>query len=132
MRPKLWIAGLLLFGEVAITGIEGLADSSPTDAATHVALVSTDGNGKVDNVLDTATVLLSKDADLKLLERTEVNRILHEQNLLQAGIVRAEDAVKAGQLLHVDLFAVLEGATTNGRQASFSLGLVVFDAKTGV
>ena len=101
-------------------------------AATRIALVGSGGNGGVENVLDAATVLLSKDMDLQLLDRSEVGRVLREQEISLAGLVRAEHAVKAGQLLHADLFAVLEGALTNETGASPPFGLVVFDAKNGV
>jgi hypothetical protein len=88
-------------------------------------------NGSLANILDTATALLSKDADLQLLDRAEVDRVLREHALSLAGLERAEHAVKAGQLLQADLFAVLEGSLTNEAGESTSLGLVVFDAKTG-
>ena len=103
-----------------------------TYAATRIALVGSGGNDGVGNVLDLATALLGKDTDLQFLDRAEVDRILREQAFSLAGMVRAEDAVKAGQLLHVDLFAVLEGTLTNEAGDFPSLGLVVFDAKSGV
>ena len=103
-----------------------------TDAATRIALVGSGGNNGVGNTLDLATALLGKDTDLQLLDRAEVDRMLREQAFSLAGMVRAEDAVKAGQLLHVDLFAVLEGTLTNELREYASLGLVVFDAKSGV
>ena len=88
-----------------------------TDAATRIALVGSGGNDGVGNVLDLATALLSKDTDLQLLDRAQVDRILREQAFSLAGMVRAEDAVRAGQLLHVDLFAVVEGILTNEIQS---------------
>lgn len=125
------------------------------DAATRLALVGGEGNGGVENVLDIATALLGKDANLQLLDRAEVGRVLREHELSLAGLVGAEHAVKAGQLLQADLFAVLEGSPANETESSAvgratlqrsrseignpaneteslaSLGLVVFDAKTG-
>jgi hypothetical protein len=101
-------------------------------AATRIALVGSGGNDGVGNALDLATALLGKDTDLQLLDRTEVDRVLREQAFSLAGMIRAEDAVKAGQLLHVDLFAVLEGTPTNETENYSSIGLVVFDAKSGV
>ena len=103
-----------------------------TDAATRLALVGSGGSRGVGNALDLATALLGKDTDLQLLDRAEVDRVLREQAFSLTGMVRAEDAVKAGHLLHVDLFAVLEGTLTNELREYASLGLVVFDAKTGV
>jgi hypothetical protein len=118
---------LLAFLTLAVSG-----QIPAANAATRIALVSSGGNGGIENVLDAATVLLSKDTELQLLDRAEVGRMLREQELSLAGLVRAEQAVKAGQLLHADLFAVLEGALTNITEANLPLGLVVFDAKTGV
>jgi hypothetical protein len=102
-----------------------------TNAATRLALVGGETNAGLANVLDTTTALLGKDAGLQLLDRAEVGRVLREHELSLAGLVGAEHAVKAGQLLQADLFAVLEGALTNEVGGAMSLGLVVFDAKTG-
>jgi len=117
MNPRLLLL-LALISAVAMIG--------KTQAATRIALVGA-GNG-VENVLDAATALMSKDTDLQFLDRAEVGRVLREQEISLAGLVRAEHAVKAGQLLHADLFAVLEGATAGPP----SFGLVVFDAINGV
>ncbi len=122
MNPQL----LLLLAVISAT-----ASTGSGLAATRLALVGSGGNGGVEKVLDAATALLSQDTDLQLLDRAEVGRVLREQELSLAGVARAESAVKAGQLLHADLFAVLEGALTNETAAAPSLGLVVFDAKSG-
>jgi len=110
--------------------ISAAATIGKTHAATRIALAGA-GNG-IENVLDAATALLSKDTDLQLLDRAEVGRVLREQEISLAGLVRAEHAVKAGQLLHADLFVVLEGALTNAPEVSPAFGLVVFDAINGV
>ena len=116
---------LLLLALISVAATIG-----KTHAAMRIALVGA-GNG-VENVLDAATALLSKDTDLQFLDRSEVGRVLREQEISLAGLARAEHAVKAGELLHADLFAVLEGAVTNQADASPLFGLVVFDAKNGV
>jgi hypothetical protein len=67
-----------------------------------------------------------------MLERGEIARVLQEQQISLAGVVGANEAVKAGQLLHADLFAVVEGTPGNDRGENPPLGLVVFDARTGV
>jgi hypothetical protein len=126
---------LASFASVGLSRSAGAFDHpafGQTYAATRIALVGSGGNDGVGNVLDLATALLGKDTDLQLLDRAEVDRILREQAFSLAGMVRAEDAVKAGQLLHVDLFVVVEGTLTNEVQDYASLGLVVFDAKSGV
>jgi hypothetical protein len=108
-----------------------LVAAEASAAATRLAPVAGDSNAGLETVLDSAIVLLSKEADLQLLDRAEVSRVLREQELTLDGLVRAEHALKAGQLLRADLLAVLEGTLTNGT-SSLSLGLVVFDARTGV
>jgi hypothetical protein len=108
--------------------ISPLVTSGETHTVTRIVLVGSGSNGGIENVLDTATALMSKDADLQFLDRAEVGRVLREQEISLAGLVRAEHAVKAGQLLRADLFAVLEGSTTGPP----SFGLVIFDAKNGV
>jgi hypothetical protein len=129
MQRAIRLSGVLALALLALSAFGQIPE---THAASRIALVGSGGNDGSLKVLDLTTVLLSKDAVLQLLDRAEVDRVLREQALSLAGMVRAEDVVKAGQLLHVDLFAVLEGSLTNESQASVSLGLVVFDAKTGV
>jgi len=98
-------------------------------AATRAALVGGDGgNHQINKALDLATVQLSSDAKIALLERSEIDRVLSEQNLSLSGLVDAETVVRAGKLLAVDLFAVVESAG-EGKEA---LGLVVFDAPTAL
>src|SRR5438552_14733450 len=121
MNPRLLLL-LALISAVAMIG--------KTQAATRIALVGA-GNG-VENVLDAATALMSKDTVLRFVDRAEVGRVLREQEISSAGLVRAEHAIKAGQLLHADLFAVLEGALTNETKVPTTFGLVVLDAKNGV
>jgi hypothetical protein len=145
VRPALLLLAVIL----AATAIGRM------DAATRLALVGGEGNGGVENMLDMATALLGKDPDLQLLDRAEVGRVLREHELSLGGLVGAGHAVKTGQLLQADLFAVLEGTLTNETESSAvgratlqrsrsemrnpanqsqslaSLGLVVFDAKTG-
>ena len=109
-----------------------LAACFAAPAATRVALVSAGGNPEIQNVQDAALALLSKDGNLEMVERTEIDRVLQEQQLSLAGGVGGNEAVKAGQLLHADLFAVLEGSVTSSAAHSQPPALVVFDAKTGV
>ncbi len=98
-------------------------------AATKVALVSNGGAGDVINAaIDLATVRLSSASDFTLLERKEIDRVLDEHKLSLGGLVNAEQAVSAGKLLTVDLFAVVETA----EQGKLASGLVVFDAQSGL
>ena len=67
--------------------ISAAATIGKTHAATRIALVGT--GISVENVLDAATALLSKDTDLQLLDRAAVGRVLREQEISLAGLVRA-------------------------------------------
>lgn len=97
-------------------------------AATRVALVSTCGGEAGQNVLALAEVELSARQDIVLVERREVERVLEEQKLMRCGLSEAAQAVAAGRFLGVQVFACLE--TVPGEKDA--LGLVVFDAATGV
>ncbi|MGO9610449.1 MAG: PQQ-binding-like beta-propeller repeat protein [Verrucomicrobiia bacterium] len=97
-------------------------------AQTRVALVSTCGGEAGQNVLALADVALSAETNVVLVERREVERVLQEQNLMHCGLSEAGQAVAAGQLLGVQVFASLE-TIPDQKEA---LGLVVFDAATGV
>ncbi len=97
-------------------------------AATRVAIVGTDAGAEAGKVLDLAIAEFKDSKDIEVLERAQIDHVLREQELsLGNRAPDAERAVKAGQLLRVDLFAVLEGG---GPEQLF--GVVVFDAQTGV
>jgi hypothetical protein len=82
-------------------------------AETRIALVSGEGNEDFSKVLDLATVLLSRDADLQLLDRADVSRALNEHELSLGGPVNAEHAVKAGHLLMTGALCVCGWANEN-------------------
>ena len=98
------------------------------NAHTRVALVSTCGGEAGQNVLALADVALSAETNIVLVERRDVERVLQEQNLMHCGLSEAGQAVAAGQLLGVQVFASLE-TVPDQKEA---LGLVVFDAATGL
>jgi len=97
-------------------------------AETRVALVSTCGGQAGQDVLALAETALSAEAEITLVERREVERVLQEQELMHCGMSEAGQAVAVGRLLGVQIFASLE-TVPNEKEA---LGLVVFDAATGV
>lgn len=96
-------------------------------ADTRVALVSTCGGEAGQKVLALAEARLSADKDIALVERREVERVLDEQKLVRCGLSDSAQALAVGKLLGVEVFATLE--TFPGSQET--LGLVVFDARTG-
>ena len=113
-------------------GVSGAIAGATAHAAMRVALVSSRPDAQAEQILDSALVVLSQDKELEMVERGEINRVLHEQELSLAGGSAVKQAVKAGELLHVDLFAVLEGGGAPGTADPKPLALVVFDAHTGV
>jgi hypothetical protein len=104
------------------------ATCRPVLAKTRVALVVTGEHQRVKNALTLAESSLSKLEGVDLLERGEIGRVLAEQQLAVANIADPEQAMRIGKLLRVDVFGVLE---TDPRNTNL-LGLVVFDALTGV
>ena len=100
----------------------------PASAATRVALVAPDGAETALKAVDLAGEQLTKAEGMQVLERAEIYRILEEQKLSVAGWVNGDVAVKAGQLLGVDLFAAIE----TDPQTNAVLAITVFDAATGV
>lgn len=78
---------------------------------------------------DLALADLTGTPGLELVDRQSLESVLRELNLSLAGLVRAGDAVRAGQLLHADWFLLGTQAALNGTNL-----LVVrnVDARTGV
>lgn len=105
-----------------------LIGGSEVSAATRVALVVGGGGQEVRAAIDLTTVRLSAVQGVELLERASIDRVLTEQKLTLAGLADAGQAVTAGKLLSADILAVVEIAP-DGKGA---LGVVVFDAKTGL
>ena len=113
---------------LALIALGGLSSATRLHAATTVALVSTCGGRAGQDVLALAETALSAEADVALVDRREVERVLQEQELMHCGMSEAGQAVAAGRLLGVQVFASLETVPAEKE----ALGLVVFDAATGV
>jgi hypothetical protein len=77
------------------------------------------GEPKPDALLALTEAKLFELKEIAMLERTEIDKVLAEQKL--TGMFDAEHAVRLGQILKADIFAVLE--TTS---------IVIFDANTGL
>ena len=111
-----WIAGLLLLLPVA-----------NALAGTRIALLAGDDNDVVAKIVTLAEVKLSQEPGLDLLDRESIRRVVEEHWLSLDGVVDSGQAIVAGKLLTVDLFAVLQATTNRSSEA----GLIVFDARTG-
>lgn len=106
----------------------GIAFTQVADGGTRVAVVSGDRDESVSKVVALALVNLSQNADVELIERDDIRRVLDEQKLNASGIVDVSQAISLGKLLKADLFAIVESAA--GKQVVPSV--VVFDARTGI
>ncbi len=103
--------------------VPSILSASPT----RVAVVGNTPDKMIDDLLTVATVRLSDDADLQVLDRENVAKILAEQKLTLAGWVDPKQAVRVGKLLNVELFAVISAAA----DVDASPDLVVFSVQTG-
>jgi len=97
------------------------------DDPLRVALVATGTSETADAVLELATVGLSQQESIVLLERQKVQELLAEQKASLSGVVSADAAIQVGKFLATDLFAAIEVETKDASP----VGLVVFDARSG-
>ena len=100
---------LILFSELA--------------AATRIAIVSE----KTSNLSDLLTAELSNETGLALLDRSEIRKIFKEHKISVESI-DSKQILSLNKLLKTDLFVVLESELKTKKP----IGLVVFDANTGV
>jgi hypothetical protein len=107
--------------------VRGQDQEKPTRPL-RIALISADRGEELAKVLTLAEARLTDLPGLEVLERAAIDRVLAEQKLTLSGLVAADQAVKIGKLLTVDLFAVLDAEADTKKVG----GLVVFDAHTGV
>src|SRR5262245_51056369 len=122
--------------KLTLAFLTALLVTLPADAATRVALVTNESSPETDQILDLAEVEIGSDAALELLDRKNVVKVLAEQKLALSGLVDPGQAIKAGQLLNVDLFAIVETDPeidpANKNKKKRVLGLSALDSRTGV
>lgn len=94
----------------------------------RIALLTSQNLEAARNLQDLSLAKLSTEPGIQLLERAAIERVLREQALSLSGLVDAGTAVKVGQLLAVDVLGIIDSAPA----AKSSIGLVVFDAASGV
>jgi hypothetical protein len=81
------------------------------------------------NVSDLVLTELNDAKDLEMVERQALDKVLGELQLSAAGLVRANDAVRAGKLLRADWFLLGTPAIINGTNVAV---VRIVDARTGV
>jgi len=91
-----------------------------------LGLADDDQNGRLSDLILTD---LSGAQGLNLVERQNLEKVLGELNLSWSGLVRANDAVRAGKLLKADWFLLGTGAKISGTN---SIVIRVVDARTGI
>lgn len=96
-------------------------------AGVRVALIGTELSGTGEAALGLAEAELSGRADLELLDRSAIGKVLREQDLLAGGFARPEDAIRLGQLLAVDLF--IHAEAISGEE---TLGVAAFETAQGI
>jgi hypothetical protein len=80
------------------------------------------------NVSDLVLAQLNDAKGLEMIERQALDKVLGELQLSAAGLVRANDAVRAGKLLRADWFLLGTPATVNGTNVAV---VRIVDARTG-
>src|SRR5262245_44823303 len=107
----------------------------PLEAGTRIALVTTEASPQTDELIALAEAQLGNDEGLELLDRQDVLKVLGEHKLALSGLVDPEQAIKAGKLFNVDLFAIVEGEPQMAdadRKKKKVLGLSALDSRSGV
>src|SRR5262249_44850494 len=107
----------------------------PLEAGTRIALVTTEASPETDQIIVLAGAELGSDGGLELLDRQDVLKVLGERRLAQSGMIGPEQAIKAGKLLNVDLFAIMEAEPQMAdadRKKKKVLGLTALDSRSGV
>ncbi|MDH3582936.1 MAG: CsgG/HfaB family protein [Phycisphaerae bacterium] len=100
--------------------------SSHAIAAPRVAIVASGKAAAGPAVAALVEVELSQTDKVEVLERSQVEKVLNEQNVSYSGLVRANAAVIAGRMLGVDAMAVIEAGDEGG-----VTGFRVFDIQSG-
>ena len=96
-------------------------------AEVRVALMGAELSETGEVALGLAEAEVSGRGDVELLDRATVGRVLREQDLMAGGFVRAEDAIRLGQVLAVDVFIHVEPVP--GQEA---LGMTAFETAQGI
>jgi hypothetical protein len=105
MTVQSWLAGLLLSAASVVA-----VQAQPDSAAPRLAILAIDPElGDADNVLTTA---FSKREGVLLLERAQIEKVYHEQQLSTV----SQDIVKLGQILGANGVAILHIVTEGTNQ----------------
>ncbi len=118
MRCRVGIGWMVALSVLVLTSAQ---------AAVRVALVGPELEGSGVAALGLAEAELSGREGVELLDRATVGRVLREQDLAAGGLVQAEDAIRLGQVLAVDVFIHVEPIP--GQEA---LGVVGFETAEGI
>lgn len=121
-----WLVAIMLTSVCLPASAKG-QDVKPT-SPWRLALACSSTSENANNLLDLVQAKLSAEANLELLDRKTIRRILGEQKVSLSGLVDANMAVQIGKLLRADTFALLE-TDPLGKEV---LGLVIYDTVTGI
>lgn len=97
----------------------------------RLAVISGDGDrAPKAGVVELLTAEVSKRADVIVLEREEIRKVLAEHGLSAAGLTEPVTAVKTGRLLAVDVFAVVDRLPD--KSAPGLLRMQAIEARSGI
>ncbi|HYG24343.1 MAG TPA: hypothetical protein VEH04_16320 [Verrucomicrobiae bacterium] len=111
--------------------VQSLPEPIEPGRAVRLAIGNTGmpGESESQTVGDLVIANLNGAAGLELIERQALDKIVSELQLNARGLVRASDAVRAGQLLRADWFLLGTPAVVNGSNVAV---VRLVDARTGV
>lgn len=80
---------------------------------------------ELENIAALAQAALSESGEAQLVERQALQKVIDEQSLAKLGLIDADHAIAVGALVSCELFAAVEGDSSDA-------SLIVFDAHSGV
>ncbi|RPJ38556.1 MAG: hypothetical protein EHM35_04260, partial [Planctomycetaceae bacterium] len=88
--------------------VSSLYEAAPAWAHVKCAIIAgKDAAGDLPALASLLEVRLSQDERVRLVERTELDRVLQEQQLFATGLVGRDNIIKVGQLLRADTFVLI-------------------------
>ena len=116
---------LMLLSGLSVSDAATAATNTSNAFAVRGAIVTATGSEGLQSLADLVTATAQPSDGLQLLERSEIQAVLAEQENATDGLTDPARAVAVGKMLSVDLFAVLKNDPEG-------VGLVVYDGRSGV
>jgi len=118
MRKRILLGWILVWMSLAMGSAQ---------ADVRVAMIGSELTPSGEVALGLAEAAVSGSGDVELLDRSTINKVLREHNLLANGFAQSDDAVQLGKLLTVDLFVHVESIPEQK-----ALAVVAFETAQGI